>query len=158
VIKSLSARNRLSLIPRTMIRCSGRRNGPNLSRCSTMRSARPCPIPGSVSNSFAEAVLMLMSVCAAVVDRCSFAYSRVTTWRARLTHPETPKISEIDKSAARIAGHVIESASRDTARKQALLEAGNICGNQAKSNRKLRQERHCNRGVYAAPNGAQGII
>src|SRR5436190_1710528 len=59
VIRSCSARKRLSLIPRTIIKCSGLRNGPNFSRCSIIRSARPLPIPGSFSNSSAEAVLML---------------------------------------------------------------------------------------------------
>ena len=66
---------------------------------------------------------MLMSVGVAVVDRCSFAYSWVAMGRARLTHPEKQKISENDRSVARSAGRVIESASMDTARKQAPLGA-----------------------------------
>src|SRR5437764_3211916 len=60
VINSRSARKRLSLIPRTMIRCSTRRNGPYFSRCSMMRAARALPMPGSDSNSLGGAVLILI--------------------------------------------------------------------------------------------------
>ena len=60
VINCRSARNRRSLMPRTMIRCSGRRNGPYFSRCSTMRAARAFPMPGSNSNSLADALLILI--------------------------------------------------------------------------------------------------
>lgn len=47
-------------MPRTMINSSGRRNGPYLLRCSTMRAARAGPMPGSVSSSCSVAVFMSM--------------------------------------------------------------------------------------------------
>src|SRR5436305_15192757 len=47
-------------MPRTMIRCSTRRNGPYFSRCSMMRAARALPMPGSDSNSLGGAVLILI--------------------------------------------------------------------------------------------------
>ena len=72
VTRARTARKRFSLIPRTIIRCSARRNGPYFSRCSTMRSARPLPIPGSVSSSFAEAALTLIFGAAREADElCS---------------------------------------------------------------------------------------
>src|SRR5205809_5471846 len=47
-------------MPRTISKCSGRRNDPCCSRCATIRSARILPIPGSFSSSSVDAVLMLI--------------------------------------------------------------------------------------------------
>jgi len=47
-------------MPRTISKCSGRRNDPCCSRCATIRSARTLPMPGSFSSSAVEAVLILI--------------------------------------------------------------------------------------------------
>lgn len=60
VTNSRNARKRRSLIPRTTIKCSARRNAPNCSRCAMMRAARLTPMPGSFSSSARAAVLILM--------------------------------------------------------------------------------------------------
>lgn len=88
------ASKRRSLMPRTMMRCSTRRNAPCRSRCSMMRAASPSPIPGSRSNSAREAVLIRMRVvaCAEEGVGASSDVVRLRTTPARrgnLTHDET---------------------------------------------------------------------
>ena len=95
-----------------MIKCSARRKAPHFSRCSMMRAAKPFPIPGSVSNSFAEAVLRLIrrglwsrSLLRAsdeVTDCCSFACGDVAK-RVRLTHAGNASRSASSKRAPGIS-------------------------------------------------------
>src|SRR5215831_1144007 len=92
VIKSCSARNRWSLMPRTMIKCSALRNAPYFSRCSTIRAASAWPMPGSFSNSPADAVLMLMRE----IDGILFwlrksVCARFCSLKLRLTQPGNNK-------------------------------------------------------------------
>ena|SRR6266545_1781830 len=71
IISGRIVRNFRSLIPRTIIKCSARRNGPCSSRYATIRSAMILPSPGSVSSNCGVAVLMLISE-----GRSAFGVSR----------------------------------------------------------------------------------
>lgn len=72
VILGRTARNFGSLIPRTIIKCSGRLNGPYCLRWRTILSAIASPIPGSVASSSFDAVLMLMAFPGLLIgDSCA---------------------------------------------------------------------------------------
>jgi len=147
VISSRSERNLLSLSPRTMSRCSGRRNGPYFSRCSTIRWANPLPIPGSVSSSAAEAVLILMrgragscesdwTVVAGLVG--GWFNELVSCWRLTQANPRTSVANESRTSVDFVVGDpntvivshshfreckfLSEKTSRDVARECNSLE------------------------------------
>ena len=60
LIRNLMSRNFRSLMPRTIIKCSTRRNGPCCSLYAMIRPAKTSPTPGNFSISVAGAELMFI--------------------------------------------------------------------------------------------------
>ena len=91
------ARNFWSLIPRTIIKCSSRLNGPYCSRWTTILSAIASPIPGSFASSSVDAVFILMALAVLPLG-CSGAAFRLGS----LTHPAPSEICTTSASVITI--------------------------------------------------------
>ncbi len=95
-----SSRNFRSLMPRTIIKCSGRRKGPYCSRCATIRSAMPWPIPGSFSSSNREALLMFIDVARSALGKSGL--NRAVEFFGRGSVAQ----AEVERSVARMTSAI----------------------------------------------------
>lgn len=91
-------------MPRTIIKCSGRRKGPNCWRCATIRSAIPSPIPGNCSNSCDEAVLMFIAEAWARPAKSGLNLAAVLFGRGSVAQVEA------EKTAARVTRAIRDSS------------------------------------------------
>ena len=95
-------RNFASLMPCTIITCSGRRKGPYCERCATIRSAVTLPTPGSFSSSSAVATLMFMRGLLSVVASSRLACASGKVRWGSVAQPELQKASAIRKATSRV--------------------------------------------------------
>ncbi len=91
-------RNFSSLMPCTIITCSGRRKGPYCERCATIRSAITLPTPGSFSSSCAVAALMFMRRLFSVLTTSRLACASDRVRWGSVAQPELQKASATSKT------------------------------------------------------------